>query len=154
MLFHSPLTCSTPDVVSAVCCLVLVVVLVCFSFKRGASYIEWAYHIGDQPVYRLLFLLVLVFTAQHRTFFPVALLLALLFMVINNMVPMLTNLDETFVFGAPLVACKAYSAEDVQAVGTPFYPLNVYEKESVDGGDGVGLRGDKGIPDGLRGAFA
>ena len=124
MFTHFPLTCNAPNLVSAICCLILVIVLVCFSFKRGASYIEWAYHIGDQPIYRLLFLIAIVLAAQHRAFFPVAILLAVLFMVINSMVPMLTELDETFVFGAPLTDCGVYSAEDVKATGTAFHGMN------------------------------
>jgi len=100
-------------------------VLVYFSCKRNSSYIEWAYHIGDQPIYRLLFLIAIVLAAQHRAFFPVAILLAVLFMVINSMVPMLTELDETFAFGPPLTDCGAYgSAKMVNKVGTPFYPVN------------------------------
>lgn len=131
---YSQLVCDPTTLASAICCLILVVVLVCFTYKRGGSHIEWAYHIGDQPVYRLLFLIVIAVAAFHRTFFPVALLLATLFMVINNMVPMLTELDETFVFGAPLTSCDAYSAASVKAVGTPFYPINVVEKTTADDG--------------------
>lgn len=131
MFTHFPLTCNAPNIVSAVCCLLLVVVLVCFSFKQHSSYIEWAYHIGDQPIYRLLFLIAIVLAAQHRAFFPVALLLALLFMVINSMVPMLTELDETFAFGPPLTNCGAYSAEEVKQVGTPFYPMNPESEDNL-----------------------
>ena len=139
----------TPSVVSCVCCLVLVVIIVCCSFYRGAAYVDWAYKIGDQPVYRLLFLLLIAFACMHPSFFPVALLLALLFMLINSMVPMLTDLDETFVFGAPLINCNAYSKVSVNNVGTPFYPINVVEKAFPNGGDGAGEMGDEGIPLGV-----
>ena len=76
-----------------------------------------------------MFLVLIAVAAHHREFFPVALLLALLFMIINSMVPMLTELDETFVFGSPLTDCSAYSSESVKEVGTPFYPMNVVDKE-------------------------
>ena len=103
-------------------CLILTLMIVCTSYGKGSSYIEWGYNIGDQPVYRLLFLLLIVFATQYS--FSVALMLALLFMVINSLVPMLTELDETFVFGTPLTNCQNYKKESVEQVGTPFYPLN------------------------------
>ena len=115
------------NIVSLLACLVLVGIIVGFSYNRGAAYIEWAYHIGDQPVYRLLFLVLIVLAAHYS--YPLALLLALLFMVINSMVPMLTELDENFVEGAPLTDCNVYSEESVKKVGTPFYPLNNVTKD-------------------------
>ena len=68
------------------------------------------------------FLILIVFATHYS--FSVALMLALLFMVINSMVPMLTDLDETFVFGKPLTDCSNYNKGSVDAVGTPFYPIN------------------------------
>ena len=59
-------------------------------------------------------------------------------MVINSMVPMLTELDETFVFGAPLTDCGVYSAEDVKATGTAFYGMN-------GGPGGYGENGGNGV---------
>lgn len=113
---------SLTEYASIASCLILTLIVVCASYGKGASYVEWAYNIGDQPIYRLFFLLFILFAAQYS--FSVALLLALLFMVINSMVPMLTELDETFVFGKPLTDCDNYKKESVDAVGAPFYPIN------------------------------
>jgi predicted membrane metal-binding protein len=135
MSFLSSLTDTPSHIASALCSLVLIVVIVSFSFRGGGRHLEWAYHVGDQPLWRLVFLVLIAVAAHHREFFPVALLLALLFMIINSMVPMLTELDENFVFGAPLTDCSVYKSESVQEVGTPFYPMSVNGQESrrVDG---------------------
>jgi hypothetical protein len=92
------------------------------SYGKGSEYVSWAYNVGDQPVYRLLVLLLILLAANHS--FSLALMLALLFMVINSIVPMLTELDETFVFGSPLTDCGAYTKDAVQKEGTPFYPMH------------------------------
>ena len=113
---------TTHTYVSILACLILTVIIVGASYGKGATFIEWAYNIGDQPIYRFMFLL-LIMVAVHFSF-SFALLLALLFMVINSLVPMLTNLDETFVFGSPVTDCALYSKKKVDEVGTPFYPLH------------------------------
>lgn len=113
---------SVTEYASLASCLILTLIIVCASYGKGASYVEWAYNIGDQPIYRLLFLILIVFATHYS--FSVALMLALLFMVINSMVPMLTELDETFVFGKPLTDCSNYDKASVDTVGTPFYPIN------------------------------
>ena len=148
MSFVSSVADNPSHVASAVCSLVLIIAIVSFSFRSGGRHLEWAYHVGDQPLWRLVFLVLIAVAAHRREFFPVALLLTLLFMIINSMVPMLTELDETFVFGAPLTDCGAYSAESVKEVGTPFYPINVRDKRDQDGGDGVGEHGRGGVPRG------
>jgi hypothetical protein len=99
---------SSAEYTSMASCLILTLIVVCASYGKGASYVEWAYNIGDQPIYRLFFLLLILFATQYS--FSVALLLALLFMVI--------------VFGKPLTDCDNYKKESVDAVGTPFYPIN------------------------------
>lgn len=101
---------STNVLLSTTICLFVVAMLVIVSRQTGSSYIDWAYNIGDQPIYRLIFLIVILIVSQCS--FSVALLLAMLFMVINSMVPLLTNLDETFVFGTPLTNCSNYDTED------------------------------------------
>lgn len=143
---HVSLQCTASHITAVICVIFLVLLIVSFSSHRGGSRLEWAYHAGDQPLYRLLFLTAIAVAAHRPSFFPVALLLTLLFMMINSMVPMLTELDETFVFGAPLTTCSAYNKKDVDKVGTPFYPINVVETAADNGGDGVGEAGDRGIP--------
>ena len=113
---------STSDYVSLTATLILTLVIVAASYGKGSSYVEWAYNIGDQPIYRFFFLVLIMFATQYS--FSVALLLTLLFMVIKSMVPMLTELDETFVFGKPLTDCDNYNSASVEATGTPFYPIN------------------------------
>ena len=113
---------TTENYISLSACVILVVLIVAISYGKGSSYINWAYNIGDQPWYRLLFLLLVMLACQYS--FPVALLLSLLFMVINSLVPLLTELDETFVFGAPVSDCSNYPKDRVISVGTPFYPIN------------------------------
>lgn len=106
--------------------LILVAVVVVYSGKPGASHIAWAYHIGDQPLFRLLFLVAIMVVAQYS--FPIAMMSVMLYMVINSMIPVLSQLDESFVWsgpqGSPLSACNSYSAESVKRVGTPFYPMH------------------------------
>ena len=105
-----PSETSTNVMLSTTICLFVVAMLVVVSRQTGSSYIDWAYNIGDQPIYRLLFLIVILVVSKCS--FSVALLLAMLFMVINSMVPLLTNLDETFVFGTPVTNCSNYNTED------------------------------------------
>ena len=113
---------TTYTYVSIVACLILTGVIVGSSYGKGSTFIEWAYNIGDQPIYRFLFLLLILLSVRYS--FSFGLLLALLFMMINSLVPMLTNLDETFVFGSPVTDCGVYNKKSVKEVGTPFYPLN------------------------------
>ena len=111
--------------------LILVAVVVVYSGKPGASHIAWAYHIGDQPLFRLLFLVAVMIAAQYS--FPIALMSVLLYMIINSMIPVLSQLDESFVFsgpqGPPVSACDTYSTQSVKRTGTAFYPL--HDNESV-----------------------
>ena len=124
--------------------IVVVAVIVVVGRTPGVGGMQWAYEIGSQPFYRLLFLLVVLVVASSTEYFPVALMLVLLYLVINSMVPMLTNLPESFVFGPPATECDAYNQASVKAVGTPFYPLNnennggnrAFDKQQVPGGDG------------------
>ena len=114
------------ELTSWIATLLLVAVVVVYSGKPGGSHIAWAYHIGDQPLFRLLYLVAVMFAAQYSL--PIALLATMLYMVINSMIPVLSQLDESFIWsgpqGPPVSACGAYSAESVKRVGTPFYPLN------------------------------
>jgi len=114
--------------------LLLVAVVVVYSGKPGGSHIAWAYHIGDQPLFRLLYLVAVVLAAQYSL--PVALLATMLYMVINSMIPVLSQLDENFIWsgpqGAPVSSCDAYSAQQVKEVGTPFYPLNTNPTTTQD----------------------
>ena len=105
--------------------LILVAVIVAFSSKNGSDYISWAYHIGDQPLYRVIYLALILVASLYS--FPVALLLVVLYMMINSMIPVLSELDETFVFGPPVSDCNVYSKESVKRVGTPFYPMQETE---------------------------
>ena len=114
--------------ISVICALAIVAVIVGFSSQTGSNYVSWAYHIGDQPIYRIVFLVVVLIVSMHS--FPVALMLVLLYMMITSMVPLLSELDETFVFGPPLTDCKAYDKKLVQEVGTPFYPMTGKEPPS------------------------
>ena len=124
--------------------IVVVAVIVVVGRTPGVAGMQWAYEIGSQPFYRLLFLLVVLVVASSTEYFPVALMLVLLYLVINSMVPMLTNLPESFVFGPPATECDAYNQASVKAVGTPFYPLNneggggnrAFDKQQVPGGNG------------------
>jgi hypothetical protein len=102
---------------------VLVAIIVAFSSRRGVKNIAWAYHIGDQPVYRLLFLVAILWISTYS--FSIAIMLVLLYMMINSMVPVLSELDESFVHGPPLTSCNVYNKDSVQQIGTPFYPLHV-----------------------------
>lgn len=104
--------------------LIVVGGIVAVGRTSGVGSLKWAYEIGSQPFYRLLFLLVVLAVASQVHFFPVALMLVLLYLVINSMVPMLMDLPESFVLGLPLTDCRAYQKESVHNVGTPFYPLN------------------------------
>mgnify|MGYP007000225046 len=72
--------------------LILVAVIVAFSSKNGSDYISWAYHIGDQPLYRVIYLALILVASLYS--FPVALLLVVLYMMINSMIPVLSELDE------------------------------------------------------------
>jgi hypothetical protein len=139
---------ATHHCIAFVACLVIVAVVVAFGRNPGADRMSWAYDIGTVPLYRGLFLVLILVIASYNDLFPVALLLVLLFLLINTMVPMLTNLNEHFVFGSPLTACDAYNQASVQRVGTPFYPLNNeggggntdFDASQVPGGDGYDAR--------------
>jgi len=115
----------TTEMLQLAVSLALVAVIVVYSGKPGASHIAWAYHIGDQPIFRLLFLVAITVTSVYSL--PIAMMMAMLYMVINSMIPVLSQLDETFIWsspGPPVSACGAYSASSVKQVGTPFYPLH------------------------------
>jgi hypothetical protein len=86
------------------------------------SYGAWAYHVGNQPFYRLLFLIAIVGTSLYS--FPVALLLLIIYASAATIVPTVGDLDETFLFGAPVSNCGTYNTKSTDRVGTTMYPLN------------------------------
>ena len=105
----------------AVLCIVVLTVVV-YSGTPNRAYLGWAYDVGDQPVYRLLFLLAVAFIAPYS--FPVTLMLVLLYMLVATRVPVLADLDERFVlsddpneYGPPVAKCSAYAEG-------PDYPLH------------------------------
>jgi hypothetical protein len=104
--------------------LIVVGGIVALGRSPGVGSMQWAYEIGSQPFYRLLFLLVVLVVASQAHFFPVALMLVLLYLVINSMVPMLMDLPESFVYGSPVNDCSAYNKDSVDFVGTSVYPIN------------------------------
>lgn len=106
--------------------IVVVALIVVIGRNPGVGGMQWAYEIGVQPFYRLIFLLIVLIIASNREYFPVALLLVLLYLVINSMVPLISGLPEYFLHNAapPLTDCNAYDKESVKTVGTPFYPIN------------------------------
>jgi hypothetical protein len=113
------------QIISLSISLILVSIIVAFSSKKGSDYISWAYHIGDQPLYRVIYLGLILIASLYS--FPVALMLVLLYMMINSMIPILSELDETFIFGPPVSECNAYDKASVKRIGTPFYPLHANE---------------------------
>lgn len=141
---YATLSSSVQRCIVLVLCIFVVSVIVVVGRNPGVGGIQWAYEIGSQPFYRLLFLLVVLIVASSTEYFPVALMLVLLYLVINSMVPMLTNLPESFVFGPPATKCDAYNRASVKSVGTPFYPLNnesgggnrAFDRQQVPSGNG------------------
>ena len=114
------------NVVACASVLILVAIVVVYSGKPASSHVAWAYHIGDQPLFRLLYLVAVLFAAERSL--PIAILAVTLYMLINSMIPVLSQVDEGFIWsgtqGAPVASCDVYSAESVKRVGTPFYPMN------------------------------
>ena len=136
----------TPNVwqcAALVISIVLVGLIVMVGRDPGVAGMRWAYEIGDQALYRFIFLVLVLVIASYANLFPVALMLVLLYLVINSMIPMLSNMPENFVFGPPTTDCNAYNKASVQRVGTPFYPLNneanggnqAFDSQQVPNGD-------------------
>ena len=115
------------NTVSMIISLLLVVAVTAFSTQSGSKYVMWAYAIGDEPLGRMVFLILVGLISVYYSF-QVALMLVVLYMLINSMVPVLADMDESFIgianeaFGPTLTDCSAYSADEVKAVGTPFSP--------------------------------
>ena len=104
--------------------LLLVMAVTAFSTQSGSKYVMWAYAVGDEPLGRMVFLVLVGIISVYYSF-QVALMLVVLYMLINSMVPVLADMDESFIgianeaFGPTLTDCSAYSAESVKNVGTP-----------------------------------
>ena len=111
--------------VALVISLLLVVAVVTFSSQKGSKHVMWAYAIGDEPLGRMVFLVLVGIISVYYSF-QVALMLVVLYMLINSMVPVLADMDESFIgianeaFGPTLTDCSSYSADAVKNVGTPF----------------------------------
>ena len=107
----------------------LVLVITLFSTQSGSKYISWAYVIGDEPFGRMIFLIIIALISSYYSF-SVALMLVVLYMLINSLVPLLSDVDESFIgqianeqFGPTLTNCSNYEKKTIQKVGTPFYPM-------------------------------
>ena len=123
------------DVVTWVSVFVLVGIIVVYSGRPAGTHITWAYHIGDQPLFRLLYLLGVMFVADRSL--PIAILAVTLYLLINSMVPVLSQIDENFIWntkdaGKPVANCGNYSEKSVEKIGTPFYPLTLNEPADIN----------------------
>jgi hypothetical protein len=116
---------------------VLVLCITLLSAQTGSTYITWAYVIGDEPFGRMVFLICVALIASYYSF-PVALMLVVLYMLINSLVPVLSDMDESFidianeVFGPTLTNCSNYEKDVIARVGTPFSPTFKNETHRTD----------------------
>lgn len=100
----------------------LVIVLVLYSSRIETIYPSHMQKISQEPLYRLIFLLVIVLLTEYNL--PIAILAAILFMFMIHDVSILSKVNEGFLFGPAVNTCDIYKKEDIEKDGGPFYPIN------------------------------
>ena len=103
---------------------ILVVLLLVFvSSKKSEHGFSWMYNVTKEPVFSLVYLVVLIVIASNETFFPVAVLLMVIYLM-HSTTPVMSRVSEHFMLGPPVANCDIYDEKKISEYGTPFYPLN------------------------------
>jgi hypothetical protein len=99
---------------------------VIFSSRIESIYPFEIQTIVHEPIYKLVFLFVIILIAEYNL--ALALLCAIVFMFMINDIALLTKVNEGFIYGPAINSCSIYNKEEIEKDGTPFYPLHENER--------------------------
>jgi hypothetical protein len=106
--------------------LFLLVIIVIYSSTIESIYPSQMQKIASEPIYRLILLIVIIIISEYNL--ALALLCAIVFIFMVNDVSLLSNINESFLYGPAVNSCGIYDSKDIKEVGTPFYPLHENER--------------------------
>tara|TARA_Y100000589_G_C27002911_1_gene567542 strand:+ start:268 stop:636 length:369 start_codon:yes stop_codon:yes gene_type:complete len=92
-----------------------------FSTKIEKAYPEALHEYLDEPLFKLLALLVVTYVSNYN--FTIGLLLAVIVVFSVTDVSLMSEMSERFINGPALTECGAYDKNHINFTGTAFYPL-------------------------------
>ena len=99
--------------------LIIICVATFVSTNISFDYPDMVHEILDEPLYKILIIGLLLFTATKSI--PIALILLIIITLSLSNIPMVS---ETFL-GPPVSYCPTYGEKErIEEIGTAFYPLN------------------------------
>tara|TARA_B100001057_G_C22205103_1_gene702353 strand:+ start:120 stop:464 length:345 start_codon:yes stop_codon:yes gene_type:complete len=93
-----------------------------YSTKAENSYPVRIHQYVREPIYKIVVGILIVLLAQFNLALAVLVMMVYLLMVSD--INLLSDVNESFVFGPPVAACSTYDSNDIEKTGTPFYPIN------------------------------
>lgn len=104
--------------------LLLIIVITFFSANVEKKYPELLQDLTDEPLYKFISLIVILFVTRYNAI--VGILLAIVFLFTISNIDILSNVSKTKenFEGAPVNSCQIYDKHKTKLIGTPFYPIN------------------------------
>ena len=104
--------------------IVLVLVLSLYITDLTTDYPDLLHDIVEEPLYKLIILLVIFYISYHN--YQIGLLLSIILVLLITNIPMVGELEsnDTFINGPPLSNCSTYVPEQINRNGTAYYPLH------------------------------
>lgn len=93
-----------------------------YSSKTENSYPVRIHQYVREPIYKIVVGILIVLLAQFNLALAILVMMVYLLMVLD--INLLSDVNESFVFGPPVSSCSTYNAKDIKETGAPFYPMN------------------------------
>lgn len=104
--------------------IILVLVLSLYITDLTTDYPDLLHDIVEEPLYKLIILLVIFYISYHN--YQIGLLLSIILVLLITNIPMISEMEpnDTFINGPPLSNCSTYDPEQINTNGTVSYPLH------------------------------
>lgn len=93
-----------------------------YSSKAENSYPVRIHQYVREPIYKIVVGILIVLLAQFNL--ALAILVMMVYLLMVSDINLLSDVNESFVFGPPVASCSTYNSEDIKETGAPFYPMN------------------------------
>lgn len=93
-----------------------------YSSKAENSYPVRIHQYVREPIYKIVVGILIVLLAQFNL--ALAILVMMVYLLMVSDINLLSDVNESFVFGPPVSSCSTYNSEDIKETGAPFYPMN------------------------------
>lgn len=112
------------EYISYIIIVLLIIIITFFSTNVEKTYPELLQDLTDEPLYKFISLVIILFVTRYNT--VIGILLAIVFLFTISDIGILSSVSETKenFEGPPVNSCQIYNKEKTKQIGTAFYPIN------------------------------